>query len=1087
MRKLYAFLLIALFCNAVNAQVGFPDPTFGINGAVSTAVAATGNTTSQLIVESMLTTDGKIVFVINQQGKTRISKRLPNGMPDLAFGKSGFSVTASLVPTAAALQPDGKIVVGGSSDGFSNFMLARYNTNGTLDPTFGNGGIVISDITPSTDFLLSMAITTTGSIITAGNTNGQFTLVAFTANGTLDDAFGNNAIVRTDFNGMGSSINEITLQEDGKIVAAGFVNGLSNYDFALARYHPDGSPDLSFNVTGRTSSDFGERDMATAVVVDKNGKIYAGGNSADLSGFQHFRIARYNSDGSPDKTYNKGAGSLLASFGDSYNGINSIKLQVDGTLIAAGFTNINPPYNDIALTHIYADGTIDNTFGNNGVLLADANRQNDECGFLLIQPDGQILTGGASIAFSQTVNHWFTCFRFNQQGIPDVNFGKNGILLDFIPTTYFSYGAMFEQPDGKLMAVSQVNDGTKLQVFLNRFNKNGTYDNTYGNNSSIELLYQDGEFVFQPDGKLLCITYSPTNNGDLMLVRFNADGNLDAGFGTGGKVVSDFGLLESASQAAFQPDGKILVGGISRDNSGSDWLVVRYNYDGSIDGSFGTNGYIKKNITNDENLEKIIVNADGKITLGGAGFSYPPDFSYFKINILLARLNADGSADKSFGNNGVVIVDRGSNNSLGSKVVQNDGKIVFTYYLDQQNGHQKLVLERLQANGSIDLQFGENGSILPAGSLLQLQPDQKILVMGSELNKLNNKDFSLSRLSKDGQPDISFGTSGRTVVNFTGVDNYFYDGLFTNGAFFTSGSGLDQWGSNVGLVAKFKLEELAVVSCPGNRVVNTDPNLCSAVVYDIDPLQACSAGSTIHYTLTGATIGAGECTASGETFNKGVTTVTYSIGTNAAASCSFTVTVNDNEPPAIENLSTNVTALWPADHKMKDITLNYDLYENCGRMAGLQVTITANEPITTNDWQVVDDHHIRLRAERQQRGSGRIYTITVSATDVSGNHNAKAVNVTVPKNQGPNGMLNVTVQPNPSSQYFSVALQSHFSNKTGDNITVKIFNSLGVLVSTYHNVNANTILKVGDKFVPGIYYLEASQAGIKETLKLVKQ
>lgn len=187
-------------------------------------------------------------------------------------------------------------------------------------------------------------------------------------------------------------------------------------------------------------------------------------------------------------------------------------------------------------------------------------------------------------------------------------------------------------------------------------------------------------------------------------------------------------------------------------------------------------------------------------------------------------------------------------------------------------------------------------------------------------------------------------------------------------AFFSCGNGVDQWGQNLGLIAKFRLESLNVVNCPGDKAVTTDLNTCTAVVFNIDPLQGCSPGSNINYTLTGVTTGTGGCTATGALFNKGITTVTYSTG---ASSCSFNVTVTDAELPVIENLSTSISSNWPADHKMKDVTVNYTVIDNCG-IAGTKLSISSNEPITSNDWQIIVNHHVRLRAERQAAGNGRI-------------------------------------------------------------------------------------------------------------------
>ncbi len=143
--------------------------------------------------------------------------------------------------------------------------------------------------------------------------------------------------------------------------------------------------------------------------------------------------------------------------------------------------------------------------------------------------------------------------------------------------------------------------------------------------------------------------------------------------------------------------------------------------------------------------------------------------------------------------------------------------------------------------------------------------------------------------------------------------------LLSDNNLFVSGNGYDQNGFSVGLIAKYLLDPVSSITCPVNQTVNTDPNLCSAKVYGIDPA---STSANITYTLTGATTASGTGSASGLIFNKGITTVTYALSSDATQSCSFTVTVLDKQPPVIENLIATPASLWPPDHKLKPVTLS---------------------------------------------------------------------------------------------------------------------------------------------------------------------
>lgn len=166
-----------------------------------------------------------------------------------------------------------------------------------------------------------------------------------------------------------------------------------------------------------------------------------------------------------------------------------------------------------------------------------------------------------------------------------------------------------------------------------------------------------------------------------------------------------------------------------------------------------------------------------------------------------------------------------------------------------------------------------------------------------------------------------------------------------------------------------------VLSCTPSKTAYTVNNACTAVVNDLDPVLKPAGGGVVTYTLSGATIGAGVGSVSGKSFNKGVTTVTYAL-TGSTQTCSFTVTVEDNLAPVLSNITPTETTLWPANHKMREVKLKYNTSDNCG-VTRITIKVTSNEPQnglddrdTPNDWEVVDDHRIRLRASVLAKGPG---------------------------------------------------------------------------------------------------------------------
>ena len=1097
MRKIIFLLCILSLFEMSKGQNGTPDLSFGNNGAILTPSPITANLSSTFPRQCFIEPDGKLLFVL-QTNKTKLTRRFTTGNIDLSYGNSGYSFVVSMYTIAAAMQGDGKIVVAGMTDGTTDFMLSRYNTDGTVDASFGNKGVVITDIGSSTDFLNAIVITPEGKIIVGGSANlnghNQSVLVQYTATGLPDATFGNNGMIITDLGGAYSAIFSLAVQPDGKIVAAGTA-GTNDGDFALARYNEDGSPDLSFNGTGMVTSNFGMSDGVKSVLINSDGKIYAGGITTDASGFWHFLIARYNSNGSPDLSFNAGSGFVSPAFGNSYEVLSNIRLQSNGKIIAAG-TNLNSP-SDIELTRINTDGTVDKSFGNsgNGFVIADINSGDDEGDLLIIQSDDKILTGGTNSNFAgPNPAYLFSCFRFNADGSPDTDFGAQGNFSDFVPGSFYNYTALVQQSDGKLLAFSEAtgSEGNNKQ-FISRFNTNGSADNTYGQNGTQEINFFNSLGFFQPDGKLLRIGYSNAGNGDIMLLRSGLDGTPDASFGNGGTVISDFGGNESPATVAFQTDGKIVIGGSNRDNNGSDFLIARYNPDGSVDGSFGNGGLVKLDFENEDATGSIAIGPDGKIVFAGASIFFPPDFSSFSEDALIVRLNPDGSFDAGFGDQGKVIVDRSTYDYSGIVQVQHDNKIVFTYFASSGiSPVQHVFMERLNADGSADNNFGQGGKVTCDGAIMLLQEDQKILILGNNINAQNNADFTLARFNTDGTPDMSFGINGKTTSSFTHLDNFLFYPLSSGTNLFAGGSGVDQTGLNVGMIAKFDLgnvESSSTITCPASQTVNTDNNSCAATVNNIDPTVT-PVGTTVNYTLTGATTGTGSGSVSGKSFNKGVTTVTYTLSNDATKSCSFTVTVQDKQLPVINNLSVSQTTLWPPDHKLKDVTVNYTTTDNCG-IANTQISVSSDEPVQSRDkddqspdWQILDSHHIRLRAERLENGNGRTYSIKVTATDVSGNKNTSIVTVKVPRSiSNPHSNLTVTASPNPSHNYFIIAINSN----SRDKINARLLNNRGNVLATINNITAPETLKIGDRLTAGIYFLETTQSSITKTIKLIKQ
>ena len=277
-----------------------------------------------------------------------------------------------------------------------------------------------------------------------------------------------------------------------------------------------------------------------------------------------------------------------------------------------------------------------------------------------------------------------------------------------------------------------------------------------------------------------------------------------------------------------------------------------------------------------------------------------------------------------------------------------------------------------------------------------------------------------------------------------------------------------------------------VITCPANISAFNDPGLCGAKV-NFTPTATDNCPKV---TVTSVP-------ASGSFFPVGVTTVTSTATDSSGntASCSFKVTVIDNEPPVISNLKATPNSLWPPNHKWKNVAVDYTSTDNC-KVISCSISVTSNESEnghgdgnTSSDWHVIDDHHIQLRAERSGQGDGRIYTIKVTCVDSSGNEGTATTNVKVLHNRfadlthGNSGHVTVHITPNPSSDQFTLHIQT---TDNVEKINVKIVDLAGRVVESKMNLTGDQVLRVGEHLTPGVYFVQLQQGTEIKQIKLLK-
>jgi len=415
-----AITVLALIAStgAAFAADGALDPTFGRSGKVRTDVNQASSDNAYAVA---VQADGKIVVVGTTYTDNDYSdedfaivRYNPNGSLDTTFGVNGIVTTdfpgLAAVPSAVAIQPDGKIVVAGGAfplfTFLGNFEIVRYNPDGSLDTSFGNGGIVETNF-PAGSYAFAVGLQSDGKIIAAGtvfvdfqpgeSNDTDFALARYNPDGSPDTTFGTGGQVTTNFNGMEDDAYAVLIQTDGKIVAVGSANSFANYyDFAAARYLSNGTLDTSFGTAGKVSLDFGAHnlDIAYSAALQSDGKIVAGGTAGvDQFGTQFFGVARFNANGTLDTRFNR-TGKTTIDFGNVLQSAYQVLIQADGKIVTVGSSNGESPEDDFLLARLTTKGQLDQNFGTGGLVRTSFGPLNDGAQGGALQSDGKIVAVG---------------------------------------------------------------------------------------------------------------------------------------------------------------------------------------------------------------------------------------------------------------------------------------------------------------------------------------------------------------------------------------------------------------------------------------------------------------------------------------------------------------------------------------------------------------------------------------------------------------------------------------------------------------------------------------------------------------------
>ncbi|MBK8040216.1 MAG: choice-of-anchor D domain-containing protein [Verrucomicrobiaceae bacterium] len=698
---------------------------------------------------------------------------LAAGQPDPSFSGDGFAPAGfgganDEAYTTVALS-DGKTLIGGNAymGGDYDFLLARLNADGTLDSSFGIGGLVTTRVGTSSDRIYSLAVQPDGKILAGGysynGSNYDFALVRYLANGSLDTSFDTDGIVTTPIGTADDYGWHVLVQPDGKIILTGQASNGTNIDFAAVRYTSAGALDTTFGTGGKVVTTIGTGDeISYSSALQSDGKIVLGGYAFMTN--DDFALVRYNSDGTLDTTFDTD-GKVTTTIGTGTDRIHDVLIQPDGKILVGGYM----VGSDFALARYNTNGSLDTTFDTDGKVTTPIGTSTDIAYGISLLSDGKILAAGYS--FVTATGNDFSIARYNANGSPDTTFDGDGKRILPVVAGNFTDIArgIAVHADGSIVLAGYASNGADNDVAVTRLEADGSTRSTFG--TSGVSLFNAGQaadyglaMTIQPDQKIIAAGYTyQGNNDDVTAARFLPDGTLDSTYGTAGKTITRVGTgTDRAYGVAVQPDGKIILGGYSFIST-SDFMLTRQNPDGTPDTTFGNNGSVTTTIGTGTDIGRaLLLQGDGRIVLAGYYSNGNDDYA-------LARYNADGSLDGTFGSGGKVTTPGTAGTDRFYAVAAYPGGRILAAGETRNSGNTStdFGLARYNANGTLDTSFGTSGlvTLSPSGinteyvNALIVLPDGKILAAGEA-----NSDAAIVRLHANGSYDLSFGSSGRTVL-----------------------------------------------------------------------------------------------------------------------------------------------------------------------------------------------------------------------------------------------------------------------------------------------------------------------------------
>ena len=714
---------------AVGSFGSFNAPTF--NRIVATDLSGSIDTSFNMgvgfnnTVRCMATqSDGKLIVggdftSYSGSAVTYLVRINPDGTRDASFAPNLNSSVYTV-----AIQSNNQPIIGGAFttvSGISAPRIVRLFISGNRDPSFNVGA------TGANNTVRDIKIQSDGKVIATGDfttySGSSFNrIVRINTNGTLDTTFNMGA-------GLGNSAYNANIQSDGKIIVAGaFITYSGSSNNYIVRINTDGTKDATYNIGTN-----GFNNVVYISNLRSDGKLMVAGLFSTYSGSARTFIARINSNGTVDTTFNVGTG-LSTTWGAGLN--NSITFDSENNTYLAASDNFI--YSGSFVPRIFKikdNGTLDPTY-NPGIGI-------NRFGAVNLISGSRLYTGGSFTDYQAT----------GSTGIAMISDSAT-LSSSFNPGLGFNsdVNTIARQSDGKVIAGGAFTSysASAAAIRLVRINTNGTLDPTFniGSAGATNIVY---DLALQTDGKVIVggtfTTYSGSSTSTTRLMRLNTNGTQDLTYNTG------VGLNSYPLTVLPTADGKVLVLGLFTTYSGSSIShIMRTNDNGTRDTTFN----VGVGFANGAFGYTAVTQSDGKYIVGGNSTTY----SGSTIN-RVARLNTDGTVDTSFS------VGSGANTVVAAVAMQPDGKILVGGQFTTFSGSSVNRLVRVNSNGTQDLTFNvgtgfdnsiqtngikvdANGIIYCVGSFTTYSGSNSRGIVAINPNGTINQTFNLGTASFNG-------------------------------------------------------------------------------------------------------------------------------------------------------------------------------------------------------------------------------------------------------------------------------------------------------------------------------------------------